>query len=148
MDYKETIKLVSRNYRSVEVFVYGYDDDQDENSDFCNVLKKLFDLKNDEGKTLFREGLDGSLYVPIKMTQEGRPNRTTPEFREYIGPWIRKIVADNRYHWEKIDRSRFKDKVNDLRAIVYEIDMAGDLSKYNCDAIREGIDRLEKLYNR
>jgi hypothetical protein len=144
---KKSIQLYSRKYYNVDVFICADYNNKEQKDNYKNVLYKLIDLKKDDGKPFFRESADNGFYVPIKMTQDHRPNMTTPEFKYYIDPWIRKIVDDNYYEWKRSDRSMFKDKVNDLRKIVNEIDRAGDLSKYNCDAIREGINNLENFYD-
>lgn len=65
------------------------------------------------------------------------------EYAYFIEPWVRDKVHNNILHWEKSNKRHMNLLIDDLKATVNEINRAGDLSKFNYDAIMKGIKELE-----
>lgn len=122
--------------RSARVYIIMRDMYEDENKDFFKFLEEKF------GDSLRR--IEPSDYVPIKITQTGRPNMKEIEYDYFIRPWIKERVGTTLSHWEKANKRHLKILIDELRATVNEINRAGDLSKYNYEAIMKCIDKFEK----
>lgn len=127
------LKLLGQ-FRGLDVYVKILDKYDDREKIFKFLEDKLGDSLSD---------IYESDYVPIKMTQTCRPNMTEIEYNYFIRPWIKERVKNSTLSWEKSTKKHMGLLIKDLKATVNEINRAGDLSKYNYEAIMKCIDRLE-----
>lgn len=99
----ECWEFILENRKSAaEVFVYThkvYDEEE-----WNNVLKRIFNAKDEEGNKLFWRK-EESMLIPIKMTQTARPNKKTPEYEEYIEPWIREMMENAFNNWNRYEKN-------------------------------------------
>lgn len=146
----ESWEFILENERhSVTVLVYThrvYDEEKWE-----DMLKNLYNAKDEDGNNLFWRKKE-SMEIPIKMTQTGRPNKTTPEFQEYIEPWIREMIEGAYDSWNRFEKNRLHEenkkfiKEKNFEAQIKAKDLILDWFKCRIDELEEDKDIMSPKY--
>lgn len=78
---KTILRISSVESRDIDVLLTSWNEDL------------LYDLAGQLIKEIDKIKIRETSYVPIKMTQTGRPDKRTPEYKKYIEPWLTDIVS-------------------------------------------------------
>jgi hypothetical protein len=140
---KRPIRLVTHEPKdSINVLLYG------EWESCKEVANKLLEI---EGETFSYFGSTiNQHYIPIRMTTENRPNKTTPEYKKYIQPWLNEMHREKTRKTEILyDEIIYEEKkklidecINTLRDEYRQIDPNNDIDIAEAKGIQIAINLL------